>query len=130
MWAQAAPCPAPWAVGMRLTFPSGDSFPSALGLLPAAHQHYAYLQLAGNGSCHVDGKHVNCVAAKMSKKIKIFFFSCCKSSSLFSTSQHPGRIGGWVVFLNFIFTIYLSFLVFYACQHSFSKKLGNLDSRF
>lgn len=31
-------------------------FPSAVGLLPAAHQQYAYLQLAGDVSCHVDGK--------------------------------------------------------------------------
>lgn len=40
------------------------------GAFAAAHQQNVYLQL----SCHVDGKHVHCVAAKMSKKIKIFFF--------------------------------------------------------
>lgn len=94
-------------------------FPSGVGLLPAAHQQYAYLQLAGNVSCHVDEKHVNCVAAKMSKKIKIFFFSCCKSSSLFSTSQHPGRIG-WVdgfFFFPFYFC-YLPFLSYILCMSS------------
>lgn len=64
-------------------------------------------------SCHGDGKHGNCVTAKMSKKINVFFlffFFCWKSSSSFSTSQHLGRIV-WVAvffFFTFISTIYLS----------------------
>lgn len=130
VWGQAAPGSAPWAIWMRLTFPSGDSFPVVLDFCQLPTSSYAYLQLAGNVSCHMDGKHVNCVAAKMSKKIKIFFFSCCKSRALFSASQHPGRIVWVGFFFPFIFTIYLSFLVFYVCHHSTSEKLGILHSRF
>lgn len=79
----------------------------------------------------MDEKHVNCVAAKMSKKIKIFFFPVVNPAPCLALLSILGGLGGWMVFFfPFIFAVYLSFLIFYACHHSSSEKLGNLDSRF
>ena len=104
-----AACPSPsstaW-VGEADTVPRGWQFPRGVGVSPAAHQQCAYLQLAGNVSRHVDGKHVNCVAAKMSKKIKIFFVGnpapCLALLSILK------GLCGWVVF--FFYFYYLPFL--------------------
>lgn len=71
--AQPAPRSAPRAARVRLMFPRG------VGLLPAAHQQNAYLQL----SCHMDGKHVHCFAAKMSKNIKAFLLLLLLEIQLF-----------------------------------------------
>lgn len=93
-------------------------FPSGVGLLPAAHQQYAYLQLAGNVSCHVDEKHVNCVAAKMSKKIKIFFFPVVNPAPCLALLSIPGGLGGWMVFFFPFYFCYLPFLSYILCMSS------------
>lgn len=87
---------------MRLTFPSGDSFPVVLDFCQLPTSSYAYLQLAGNVSCHMDGKHVNCVAAKMSKKIKIFFFPVVNPEPCLALLSILGGLCGWFFFLLFL----------------------------
>lgn len=66
-------------------------------------------------SCHGDGKHGNCVTAKMSKKINVFFlfffFVGNPAPHLALLSILEG-LCGWLFFFFYFYFYYLPFLVF------------------
>lgn len=130
VWAQPAPRSAPWAVWVMLTFASGGSFPVVWDFCQLPTSSMCIYSLQGMYPATWMGNMLTVLQPRCLRRLRFFF--CWKSSSLFSTSQHPGRVV-WVgdfFFFSFIFTIYLSFLVFDAWHHSPSEKLGKFDSRF
>lgn len=109
----------------------GQTCSVGVGLLPAAHQCLLYLQWAGNLPCPLGGKHINCAAVKMSKKIKIVVVG--KPAPRLELLSILEGLGGWMDVWGFFYYCfyYLPFLsCFNTCHHSVSKKLGKLDSRF
>lgn len=59
----------------------------------------------------MDGKHVNCVVAKMSKKIKIFFVVGNPAPRLAHINILEGLCGWWFFLLFLLFTFPFSYLI-------------------